>query len=153
PEIPQAFSAGIIDSMVTSPSTGVSSQSWDYVKYYYDFQAWIPKNMVFVNKEAFAALSAEQQQAVLSAAANAEKRGWQMSEQETAEKLKILQSKGVKIMEPTDDLRRGLAEIRREMADAWKNKSGAKGQAILANYQQMLKENLFSNQPNNLENP
>ncbi|MEE9446812.1 MAG: TRAP transporter substrate-binding protein, partial [Arenicellales bacterium] len=29
PEIPQAFSTGIIDAMVTSPSTGVSSQSWD----------------------------------------------------------------------------------------------------------------------------
>jgi len=31
PEIPQAFSTGIVDAMVTSPSTGVSSQSWDYV--------------------------------------------------------------------------------------------------------------------------
>ncbi|MCK5665481.1 MAG: TRAP transporter substrate-binding protein, partial [Thiotrichaceae bacterium] len=39
PEIPQAFSTGIIDAMVTSPSTGVSSQSWDYISDYTDTQA------------------------------------------------------------------------------------------------------------------
>jgi len=52
-EIPQAFSTGIIDMMLTSPTTGVSSQSWDYVSHYTDVQAWIPKNMVIVNKRAF----------------------------------------------------------------------------------------------------
>jgi len=39
PEIPQAFSTGIVDAMVTSPSTGVSSQSWNYVSDYTDTQA------------------------------------------------------------------------------------------------------------------
>lgn len=152
PEIPQAFSAGIIDSMVTSPSTGVSSQSWDYVKYYYDFQAWIPKNMVFVNKKAFTALPKKHQQAIIAAAEQAEKRGWTMSEQETAEKLKILQNKGVKIMEPTDNLRFGLAKIRQKMAEEWKRKSGAKGQAILANYQRLLDENLFADGTHSSDN-
>ena len=90
PEIPQAFSTGIINTMITSPSTGVSSQAWDYVEYYYDFQAWLPKNMVIINKTVFEALPEKTQQVILNVAAEAEKRGWAMSKTETLEKTKIL---------------------------------------------------------------
>ncbi|MCZ6488004.1 MAG: TRAP transporter substrate-binding protein, partial [Gammaproteobacteria bacterium] len=74
PEIPQAFSTGIINAMVTSPSTGVSSQSWDYITDYTDTRAWIPKNMVIVNARAFKRLSAGVQDAVIKAAKVAETR-------------------------------------------------------------------------------
>ena len=52
PEIPQAFSTGIIDAMITSPSTGANGQAWDYLSHYTDIKAWIPKNVVVVNKRA-----------------------------------------------------------------------------------------------------
>src|SRR5690606_1209864 len=85
PEIPQAFTTGIIDMMFTSPSTGVSSQAWDYTDYYIDTRAWIPKNMVIVNKRAFRRLPEAQRAALLEAAARAEARGWQMAREETLE--------------------------------------------------------------------
>ena len=46
------------------------------MKYYYDTQAWLPKNMVFVSQKAFDALDKPTQDAVLKAAADAEARGW-----------------------------------------------------------------------------
>nr|WP_256661405.1 TRAP transporter substrate-binding protein [Pseudomonas sp. HS-2] len=55
-EIPQAFSTGMINGMLTSPTTGVDSQAWDFSSYYYDVKAFIPKNFVIVNARAFARL-------------------------------------------------------------------------------------------------
>jgi TRAP-type C4-dicarboxylate transport system substrate-binding protein len=137
-DIAQAFSTGMIDSMMTSPSTGVSSQCWDYVRFYYDFQAWIPKNMVFVNKTFFDALPKSMQDVVLKAAAAAEQRGWELSQRETESKLAILQKNGVKIMFPSDKLLAELTEIRRQMAREWEARAGIAGEHILKKYDELL---------------
>ena len=131
PEIPQAFSTGIIDAMVTSPSTGVSSQAWDFVGHYTDTQAWIPKNMVIVNARAFKRLPAEVQAAVLDAAAKAETRGWEMAVTETAEKTATLKEKGMQVSSPTDQFKAELKEIGRIMGDEWAKEAGATGAEIL----------------------
>ncbi len=69
--------------MITSPSTGVSNKAWDFLTHFHHTQAWIPKNVVVVNKKAFSGLDAATQKAVMDAAAKAEARGWQMSMAET----------------------------------------------------------------------
>src|SRR3546814_2340174 len=51
-ELTQAFATGVADSMISSGSTGYDSKIWEHVKYWYDVQAWLPKNMVVVNKDA-----------------------------------------------------------------------------------------------------
>lgn len=131
PEIPQAFSTGIIDGMVTSPSTGVSSQAWDFVGFYTDTQAWIPKNMVIVNARAFKRLSKPVQQAVMSAAAAAETRGWDMARTETTAKTAVLKEKGMQVSAPTAQLKRELREIGTVMGDEWAKETGATGAEIL----------------------
>lgn len=142
PEIPQAFSTGIIEAMITSPSTGVSSQSWDYVNYYYEVQAWIPKNAVIVNKTTFDALPPKQQTAILKAAEIAEKRGWEMSKEETTEKTKILEDNGMQVLGLTDELRTGLDKIRQEMIREWQARAGAVGKRVLDDfYKQMEVKN------------
>jgi len=134
PEIPQAFSTGVIDSMMTSPSTGVSSQSWDYVTHYYDFQAWLPKNMVIVNKKIFEKLPIDIQTTLLKTAKEAEKRGWLMSKQETAEKTKVLIDNGILVTPPSDILKEGLTEIRKQMVKEWLENAGEQGKKILDAY-------------------
>ena len=131
PEIPQAFSTGIIDAMVTSPSTGVSSQAWDFVSNYTDTQAWIPKNMVIVNAKAFKRLDEKTQKAVLDAAATAEKRGWEMAMAETEAKTKILAEKGMKVAKPSAELIKELQAIGKTMGDEWVNEAGETGAEIL----------------------
>ncbi len=131
PEIPQAFSTGIIDAMVTSPSTGVSSQSWDYISNYTDTQAWIPKNMVIVNAKSFKRLDEKTQKAVMEAAATAETRGWEMAMAETEAKTKVLAEKGIKVAKPSDELKKGLQAIGKTMGDEWAKEAGDAGKAIL----------------------
>ncbi len=135
PEIPQAFSTGIIDAMVTSPATGVSSQAWDFVDHYTDTQAWIPKNMVIVNARAFKRLPKEAQKAVLDAAAKAESRGWQMARDETAAKTATLKEKGMMVAAPTEQLQKGLQAIGKTMSKEWAKEAGATGAEIMKKMQ------------------
>lgn len=135
PEIPQAFSTGIIDAMVTSPSTGVSSQSWDYISHYTDTQAWIPKNMVIVNARAFNRLDASLQNAVMQAAAAAEIRGWEMAQAETAVKTATLAENGIKVTQPSEQLKADLRAIGKIMGDEWVLEAGDAGKEILSAYQ------------------
>ncbi|WP_299669092.1 TRAP transporter substrate-binding protein [uncultured Psychromonas sp.] len=133
-EIPQAFSTGIIDMMITSPTTGVSSQSWDYVDNYTDVQAWIPKNMVIVNKRSFKRLDKSMQSALLTAAAAAEKRGWEMAINETEIKNKELMEHGVKVVAPNPELIKALTAVGDQMSQEWAEEAGAEGKALLAEY-------------------
>lgn len=133
-DIPTAFSTGRADAMITSPSTGVSSQAWDFVSNYTELQAWLPKNMVIVNSRAFDGLSDETKAAVLEAAAAAETRGWDMSKAETAAKLAELEAKGMTVSQPSDTLKAELAAIGDTMAAEWLEEAGAEGQAVVDAY-------------------
>ena len=134
-DIPTAFSTGRIAGMITSPSTGVSSQAWDYTTHYIDTQAWLPKNMVFVNSSALEALSDEEQAAILAAAEAAEARGWDMSAAETADKIAALEAGGMTVMQPSDALSEKLAEVGEVMVSEWLETAGDAGAAILTRYQ------------------
>jgi len=133
-EIPQAFSTGIVNMMITSPTTGVSSQSWDYVNNYTDVQAWIPKNMVIVNKRAFRRLDKPTQTALLNSAAAAEKRGWEMAIEETKTKTAELAKHGMNVLEPSPKLMEDLTKIGNSMATEWAHEAGSDGQALLTKY-------------------
>jgi TRAP-type C4-dicarboxylate transport system substrate-binding protein len=134
PDIPQAFRTGLVDAMITSGATGVDSQAWDYLQYYYDTQAFLPQNMVIVNKAAFGKLLPNEQNAVLDAAKAAEPRGWKTSESENAGYVKTMGEHGIKIMKPSSQLSSDFEKIGRQMADEWAKKAGAEGEAILKAY-------------------
>jgi len=134
PEIPQAFSTGIVEAMITSPSTGANSNAWDFVNRFYDIQAWIPKNMIMVNQRAFDSLSKDQQKAVMDAAKAAEKRGWKMSREESSSKKQVLEKHGMKVLQPSEKLMSGLRDIGTKMTKQWLEDAGEDGQAIIDNY-------------------
>ncbi|MCC5810718.1 MAG: TRAP transporter substrate-binding protein [Ectothiorhodospiraceae bacterium] len=134
PEIPQAFSTGIINTMITSPTTGVDSTAWDFVDYFYDVQAWIPKNMVVVNQQVWDQLDESTQEIILEAAANAEERGWQMSREEADRQKAILDENGLRVIEPSEELMNGLREIGEQMIQEWLEQAGSDGEALLETY-------------------
>lgn len=136
PDIPQAFSTGRVEAMITSPSTGANSKAWDFLTHYTDIQAWIPKNVVVVNKRAFRRLDDDTQAAVLEAAAAAEARGWEMSKAETDAKVAVLKENGITIVQPSDELMAGLRDIGAKMLVNWQEKAGDTGAALLEAYQQ-----------------
>ncbi|MCI2393737.1 TRAP transporter substrate-binding protein [Aliiroseovarius sediminis] len=136
PDIPQAFSTGRVEAMITSPSTGVNSKAWDFLSHYTNIQAWLPKNIVVVNKRSFRRLDDATQTAVLDAAAAAEARGWDMSRAETEAQTAVLAENGITVVEPSDELMTGLREIGAQMLESWKTDAGETGEALLNAYQQ-----------------
>ncbi len=136
PEIPQAFSTGMVEAMITSPATGVSSQAWDFVKNYTQVNAWVPKNMVFVSQEAFDDLDADAQKALLDAAAQAEARGWKRSEELMVSLTQQLADKGMAVAEPTAELKAALTAIGNTMTEEWLAKAGDVGNGVVATYRQ-----------------
>ncbi len=135
PDIPQAFATGRVDAMITSPSTGANSKAWDFVTHYTDIQAWLPKNIVVVNKKAFRKLDGKTQEAVLAAAKTAETRGWEMSKKETTVKTNIMKDNGIIIVTPSPELMAGLKEVGASMLEGWKKAAGSEGATLLKAYE------------------
>jgi len=130
-DVPQAFGTGMIEAMITSPATGVDTQAWDFSKYYYDVQAFIPKNVMMMNARAFAKLSPDAQKAVMAAAERAEKRGWELARSKTGELVETLKKNGMIVGPTPPAIDAELAKIGAVMAEEWLKKAGAEGQAIL----------------------
>lgn len=133
-EVPQAFSTGVVDMMITSPATGVDTQAWDYVKHYYDAQAFIPQAIVIANKRSLMSLPAPQRQAVLDAGKKAEARGWAQAREMTAKLTQTLASKGISVQPVPPAIAAELNKIGAAMAAEWSQKAGADGAKVLEAY-------------------
>jgi len=134
PDLPTAFATGRVDVMITSASTGVDTKAQDYLTHYIDAQAWLPRNIVFVNKAAFAKLSPDEQKAVIDAAKAAEDRGWKASMDEMQIKTQALKDAKIIVMQPSAELKAGLAKIGETIAAEWAAKAGPDGQKMLEEY-------------------
>jgi len=134
-EIAPAFATGQVEAMIRSPSTGANSKAWDFVSHYTAIDAWVPKNIVVVNKRVFDRLDGDTQAAVLAAVAAAETRGWEMSAAEAAEETQTMADNGMTIVQPSDDLVAGLKDIGAAMLENWNAKARDEAKVILSQYQ------------------
>ena len=133
-ELAQAFATGAVNANITSGATGYDTKAWEVVKNYYDTQAWLPKNVVFVNKAAFDALDKATQAAVMKAAADAEARGWKTSQEKTAWYLEQLSKNGMTVAPPSSQLKSDFQKIGQTMTEEWLKTAGADGKAIVDTY-------------------
>jgi TRAP-type C4-dicarboxylate transport system substrate-binding protein len=133
-ELSQAMATGVIESYMSSVSTGYDTKTYESIKNYYDTQAWLPKNAVLVNLKAFNALDAATQAAVIKAAADAQERGWKTSQEKTEEYKRLLTGKGMTIHKPSAKLMADMQQVGSLMLADWQKASGAEGAAIIAEY-------------------
>jgi TRAP-type transport system periplasmic protein len=133
-ELGQALATGTVENFLTSSASGVENKLFEQTKYFYDVNAWLPKNAIVVNKAAFDALDKPTQEAVTKAAAAAESRGWQMSEQKDGEFVKELAARGMKVGNPSDALSKELQSIGSRMTEEWLKLAGDEGKAIVDAY-------------------
>jgi len=131
-ELTQALATGVVESYMSSGSTGYDSKTYESIKYWYDTQAWLPKNGVLVNKKSFDALDKATQDAVLKAAADAQERGFKLSQEKNEWYKKALADKGMKIMAPPPKLMADLKQVGTVMLADWEKKAGPDGQAIVS---------------------
>ncbi|MBN8746726.1 Solute-binding protein [Xylophilus ampelinus] len=136
-ELSQAMATGVIESYMSSGSTGYDTKTYEYIKNFYDTQAWLPKNAVLVNKKAFDALDKPTQDALLKAGEEAEKRGWELSKKKNLEYLDLLKKNGMTIHVPSAQLKADMKKVGDTMIKEWTEKAGPDGQAVLDAYKKM----------------
>ena len=136
-ELTQALATGVVDSYMSSGSTGFDTKTYESIKNFYDTQAWLPKNAVIINQQAFAALDKPTQDALLKAAADAETRGWKASEDKNGWYLDQLKQKGMTIVKPAPQLTADLKKVGDTMLQDWLKKAGPKGQSAVDAYRKM----------------
>jgi len=136
-ELSQAMATGVIESYMSSGSTGYDTKTYEYIKYWYDTQAWLPKNAVIVNKAAFDALDKPTQAALQKAGADAESRGFALSKSKNDEYKELLKKNGMNIVEPSATLKADLKKVGDTMLKEWLDKAGPEGQAVVDAYKKM----------------
>ena len=133
-EVSQAFATGVVESMMSSGSTGWDAKLHEHVKFWYDTQAWLPKNAVLVNKAAFDKLDKPTQDAVMKAAADAEVRGLAASKRANTESLDKLKGGGMQILPPPAALAADMKKVGDTLLKEWLEKAGPEGKALVDAY-------------------
>ncbi len=130
-EVYTALSTGLIDSVLTSATSGVDGKLWEVLSHFTQINYSFPLNMLTINLDYWNALSPVQQEALQRAAVEVEDMQWQASQASVVESLKVLGDNGMTISEMTPELKQGLHEIAKAMLEDMKSKAGADFNAAL----------------------
>ena len=127
----QAFATGVAESMISSGATGYDRKVWEHLINFYEVDAWMPRNSVFVNKDVWAGVNAKNQAAIRGCADMAAYAGLWRAIQYTDFTLKGLREGGMTVQPASDALQAELNAIGETMATEWKAAAGAEGAAIV----------------------
>jgi len=130
-ELSQGFSMGLVDSTLTSSTTGVATQAWEYAKYFIDLEATHSKDTIIINTKVFQGLPKDLQDALLKAAADAQKRGWEWAAREGEETKARLAKEGMIILKPDPAFLAELKKVGDTMAADWEKRAGPDGTTVL----------------------
>ncbi len=130
-ELSQAMATGVVESYMSSGSTGYDTKTFEHLKYWMDTQAWLPKNAVLINKAAFDALDKPTQAALLKAGAEAETRGWATSRTKNTEYIDLLKKNGMTILPPSPQLKADMKKVGDTMLKEWLEKAGPEGKGLV----------------------
>ena len=130
-EISQAFATGVADSMVSSGSTGYDRKVWESLGYFYEVDAWLPRNYVFVNSDVWASTSDANKAVITGCAELAEYAGTWRAKEYTGFTLQGLRDNGMVVEKPSDQMKDELKAIGETMTSEWLQDAGAAGQAIV----------------------
>lgn len=139
-ELTQALSTGVADATVGSGSSGYEKKLWEVLKYYYELNMWLPRNMVFVNKDAWDGLDKAKQNTLLGISMMAEKAGLARAQEVAGWYNAEMTKNGIEISAGSEDLQEGFKKVGKIMTDAWLEKAGENGQKIIDRYKAMSKK-------------
>ena len=130
-EISQAFATGVAESMISSGATGYDRKVWEHLTHFYEVDAWMPRNHVFVNKDVWNDVS-DGNKAVINACADlAAYAGLWRAVQYTDFTLNGLRAGGMTVGPAGDTLVGELNEVGKTMAAEWTEAAGEQGAAII----------------------
>ncbi len=130
-EISQAFATGVADSMVSSGATGYDRKVWESLNYFYEVDAWLPRNYVMVNTDSWNGLDEATQTVFRDCATTAEAEGLEASIAYTNFTLDGLREGGMTVEKASDAMVDGLKSIGETMTTEWLEAAGDNGKAIV----------------------
>jgi TRAP-type C4-dicarboxylate transport system substrate-binding protein len=133
-EVAKALSEGRMDNMITSSVTGAENKVWSHIKYYYEINAWFPKNIVVVNAAAFNALPLDMQKTVLKAADIAQTNGWAMSQKAAMDATNELIANGIKVDRIPYEVETKLKRLGEKFSREWVRSVGNEASIIFVPY-------------------
>ncbi|HRY24852.1 MAG: TRAP transporter substrate-binding protein [Geminicoccaceae bacterium] len=136
-ELSQALATGVAESFISSGSTGYDSKVWEQLTHWYEVNAWLPRNHVLVNQQAWEGLDDATRTALSECAAEAEAQGTAKSEELNDWYKEQLAANGMTVTPPGDQLRADLEAIGAQMTEEWLASAGESGQAVIEAYRGM----------------
>lgn len=130
-EISQAFATGVADSMVSSGATGYDRKVWESLNYFYEVDAWLPRNYIMVNSDVWGGVSDANKNVITACADIAEYAGTWRAKEYTGFTLQGLRDGGMTVAPASDTMKGELQEIGKTMTSEWLEAAGAEGQAIV----------------------
>ena len=125
---------GVAQSFISSGSTGVDSKVWEQLSYFYNIQAWLPRNVVFVNKDAWNGLDDATKKVVAKCGDEAAARGLKDAEDLSGKYLKTLAAHGMHVQPPSDKLKKQFEGFGETMTQDWLKRAGSEGKKIIDAY-------------------
>jgi TRAP-type transport system periplasmic protein len=92
-----ALQKGSLKLVFTSAAQGVDTRIWESLPWFYQANAWLPRNLLLANKKVLDGLKPAQRTALLTAAGAAEERGWRLSRENAEQSLAALRTAGMKM--------------------------------------------------------
>ncbi|WP_157961750.1 TRAP transporter substrate-binding protein [Acuticoccus kandeliae] len=121
-----ALSTGMINSVLTSDETGVSTKIWEHTPVFNAAGFTIGVNLVHINKDQFEQLSAEDQAKVREIAAEVEEWAWQQGINRQQNNFATMRDNNVEVVETmAPDVMTHLQTAAAPIRDAWVEKVGA----------------------------
>ena len=130
-EISQAFATGVADSMVSSGATGYDRKVWESLNYFYEVDAWLPRNYIMVNKGVWEGVSDQNKNVIQACAQLAEYAGTWRAKEYTQFTLNGLREGGMTVAPASDTMKGELQEIGATMTSEWLEAAGDQGKAIV----------------------
>lgn len=136
--IQKAFENNTIEAMITSATAGVRSEAYFFTSFYTDINAWIPKNIVFINSDLFNQMPADTREVILNAAQKAENTGWSITRDDYYRSRITLTDNGMTVRTPSAQLMTELRQAAEPILTDWLSQTQPSGQVILDDYASLL---------------
>lgn len=133
-EVYSSLRTGMVDSVVTSSSSGKDGKFWEVLDNYTKINYAYPLQAVTINLDYWNALNKDQKDALTRAAALIEKKQWEAVKVEEKTALETLAKNGIKINEASPELKKELDGIALELLTQYLDGANSQIQGIFKEY-------------------
>lgn len=132
--VPQLTTGGI-DGVLTSADGGAAAQLWEHQSHFTEVNYAMPLQILHMNRDVFEGMSAEQQDVIRAAAAEAETFGWDLLANRVAENYATMEGAGMTIVTGvSSDYLAALGQAAETTVAEFKSRFGAADE-LMAEYE------------------